>query len=103
MVLGLLSHLNAHQFPLETIEFNKRCSAAVSFMMSVAMAVAETYFKKVKPMTIPKHLGPESELSSKEILHFVGCLEPFNGLRFNLHHAFKQARPSSLDQSVVVW
>lgn len=63
----------------------------------------ETYFKKVKPMTIPKHLGPESELSSKEILHFVGCLEPFNGLRFNLHHAFKQARPSSLDQSVVVW
>ena len=33
-----------------------------------------SYYKKVKPMTIPKHLGPESELSSKEITSLRGLL-----------------------------
>ena len=34
----------------------------------------ESYFKKVKPMTVSKHLGPESELSSKEITSLRGLL-----------------------------
>ena len=34
----------------------------------------EGYLKRIKPMTISKHLGPESELDNKEITTLRGLL-----------------------------